>query len=180
LRTVLEEIVVTVEPGQLLLKLHWNGGDHTALAVLKNRVGQHRWKTSPATEQLIDDLARVAPDQSIAAILNRLGMRTGKGHTWTQQRVRSFRNDHGIEAYRDGERAERGEVTLEEAAGRLGVSRMTVIRLIKDRSLPAKQTCAGAPYVIRETDLDLPTVRRLIESGRAASQDPRQGTLVYQ
>jgi hypothetical protein len=55
-----------------------------------------------------------------------------------------------------------------------------VIRLIKDRSLPAKQTCAGAPYVIRETDLDLPTVRRLIESGRAASQDPRQGTLEYQ
>ena len=107
-------------------------------------------------------------------------MRTGKGHTWTQQRVRSFRNDHGIEAYRDGERAERGEVTLEEAAGRLGVSRMTVIRLIKDRSLPAKQTCAGAPYVIRETDLDLPTVRRLIESGRAVSQDPRQGTLEYQ
>jgi len=180
LRTVLEEIVVTVEPGQLLLKLHWNGGDHTALAVLKNRVGQHRWKTSPATEQLIGDLARVAPDQSIAAILNRLGRRTGKGHTWTQQRVRSFRNDHGIEAYRDGERAERGEVTLEEAAGRLGVSRMTVIRLIKDRSLPAKQTCAGAPYVIRETDLDLPTVRRLIESGRAVSQDPRQGTLEYQ
>ena len=75
LRTVLEEIVVTVEPGQLLLKLHWNGGDHTALAVLKNRVGQHRWKTSPAIEQLIGDLARVAPDQSIAAILNRLGMR---------------------------------------------------------------------------------------------------------
>ena len=62
LRTVLEEIVVTVEPGQLLLKLHWNGGDHTALAVLKNRVGQRRWKTSPATEQLIGDLARVAPD----------------------------------------------------------------------------------------------------------------------
>ena len=180
LRTVLEEIVVTVEPGQLLLKLHWNGGDHTALAVLKNRVGQHRWKTSPAIEQLIGDLARVAPDQSIAAILNRLGMRTGMGHTWTQQRVRSFRNDHGIEAYRGGERAERGEVTLEEAAGRLGVSRMTVIRLIKDRSLPAKQTCAGAPYVIRETDLDLPTVRRLIESGRAVSQDPRQGTLEYQ
>ena len=85
-----------MEPGQLLLKLHWNGGDHTALAVLKNRVGQHRGKTSPATEQLIGDLARVAPDQSIAAILDRLGMRTGKGHTWTQQRVRSFRNDHGI------------------------------------------------------------------------------------
>src|SRR5208337_1665656 len=81
------------------------------------------------------------------------------------QRVRSFRSDHEITIYRDGERAERGEVTLEESAGRLGVSKMTVVRLIKDRLLPAKQACIGAPYVIRETDLDLPTVRRLIESG---------------
>jgi excisionase family DNA binding protein len=180
LRTVLEEIVVTVEPGQLRLALHWKGGDHTTLAVAKNRSGQHRWKTSAATEELIGDLARLVPDPSIASILNRLGVRTAKGHTWTQQRVRAFRNDHGIAVYRDGERAERGEVTLEEAAGRLGISKMTVARLIKDRLLPAKQTCIGAPYVIQEADLNLPTVRHAIENGRALSPDPRQGTLEYQ
>src|SRR5271166_6307931 len=64
LRTVLEEIVVTVEPGQLRLALHWKGGDHTVLAVAKTRSGQHRWKTSAATEELIGDLARLAPDPS--------------------------------------------------------------------------------------------------------------------
>jgi hypothetical protein len=57
---------------------------------------------------------------------------------------------------------------------------MTVIRLVKDGLLPAKQACIGAPYVIREADLDLPAVRRAIESGRAVSQDPRQGILDYQ
>ena len=180
LRAVLEEIVVTVESGRLSLKLHWKGGDHTVLTVAKNRAGQHRWKTSAATEQSIVDLARVTSDPAIASILNRLGVRTAKGNTWTQQRVRAFRNDHGITVYRDGERAERGEVTLEEAAGRLGVSKMTVIRLIKDRLLPGKQTCIGAPYVIRETDLDLPIVRRAIKNGRAVSPDPRQGLLEYQ
>jgi excisionase family DNA binding protein len=180
LRAVLEEIIVAEETGRLLLKLHWKGGDHTALEVVKNRTGRHRWKTSAATEKLIGELARVAPDPSIASILNRLSVRTAKGHTWTQQRVRAFRNDHGIGVYHDGERAERGEVTLEEAAGRLGVSKMTVIRLIKDCFLPAKQTCIGAPYVIRQADLDLPAVRRAIENGRAVSPDPRQGTLEYQ
>ena len=35
LRTVLEEIIVTVEPGVLRLKLHWKGGDHTMLEVVK-------------------------------------------------------------------------------------------------------------------------------------------------
>ena len=69
---------------------------------------------------------------------------------------------------------------LHEAASRLGVSKMTVVRLIKDGVLPAKQTCIGAPYVIRETDLDLPAVKRTIKSGRAVSHDPRQGTLEYQ
>jgi len=180
LRAVLEEIIVTVEPDRLRLKLHWKGGDHTMLDGVKGRVGQHRWKTSAATEQLIRDLARIVPDGSIASILNRLGVHTAKGHTWTQQRVTLFRNDHEIAIYRDGERAERGEVLLQEAASRLGVSKMTVIRLIKDRIIPAKQTCIGAPYVIREIDLDLPAVRRAIKNSRAVSHDPRQGTLDYQ
>ncbi len=102
LRTVLEEIIVTVAPGQLLLKMHWKGGDHTTLEVVKNRVGQHRWKTDTATEQLICDLARLLPDGNIASVLNRLRIRTAKGHTWTQQRVRTFRNDHAVAVYRDG------------------------------------------------------------------------------
>jgi excisionase family DNA binding protein len=180
LRTVLEEIIVTVETGALHLKLHWKGGDHTTLEVVKNRTGQHRWKTSATTEQLICDLARLLPDGSIASILNRLGMRTAKGHTWTQQRVCVFRNDHNIAVYRDGERTERGELILHEAASRLGISKMTVVRLIKDGVLPAKQTCVGAPYVIREIDLDLQTVRQAVKNGRAVSQDSRQGSFDYQ
>jgi excisionase family DNA binding protein len=82
--------------------------------------------------------------------------------------------------YREGERFDRGELILHEAATRLGVSKMTVVRLIKDRILPAKQACIGAPYVIRAGDLDRPAVRRAVQSGRALSPDPRQRTLQYQ
>ncbi|MGY4167632.1 excisionase family DNA binding protein [Bradyrhizobium sp. USDA 4529] len=180
LRAVLEEIIVTVEPRILHLKLHWKGGDHTALEVVKNRAGQHRWKTDASTEQLISDLARLLPDGSIASVLNRLGTRTAKGNTWTQQRVCVFRNDHNIPVYRDGERAERGELILHEAASRLGLSKMTVVRLIKDGILPAKQSCVGAPYVIREIDLNRQEVRHAVTNGRAVSQDPRQRSFDYQ
>jgi excisionase family DNA binding protein len=180
LRAVLEEIIVAVEPGRLLLKLHWKGGDHTALQVAKNRVGQTRWTTDVKTEELIRDLARLEPDRSIASILNRLGVHTAKGLSWTLERVRGFRKDHQIAVYRDGERAERGEIILHEAASRLGVSKMTVIRLIKDGLLPAKQTCIGAPYVIKQADLDRPEVKRAIAHAGAVSADPRQGTLDYQ
>jgi excisionase family DNA binding protein len=85
-----------------------------------------------------------------------------------------FRNDHAIAVYRDGERAERGELILHEAASRLGVSKMKLVRLIKDRVLPANQSCVGAPYVIREVDLELQEVRDALKNGRPVTQDAAQ------
>jgi excisionase family DNA binding protein len=180
LRAVLEEIIVNVEPAHLHLKLHWKGGAHSSLEVPKSRHGEHRWKTSEATEQLIHDLARLLPDASIAGVLNRMSIRSAKGHTWTQMRVRNFRAERGIAIYRAGERAERGELILHEAATHLGVSKMTVIRLIKAGSLPARQVCPGAPYVIRQDDLNRPSIQRVVAGGRAVPHDERQESLAYQ
>ena len=180
LRTVLKEIIVTVEASRLRLVLHWQGGDHTRLEVAKNRTGQNRWKTDVETVQLVRDLARILPDHSIAPLLNRLGIRSAKGRGWTQLRVRNFRGTHQIAVYRDGERAERHELVLHETASRLGVHKMTVIRLIRDGVLPARQVCVGAPYVIREDDLDRPAVRRALANGRAVSPDPRQERMSFQ
>jgi Helix-turn-helix domain len=93
------------------------------------------------------------PDMSIAALLNRAGKRTGQDNTWTEPRVRAFRNDHGISVYREGERAERGEVTLLEAAAALGTCQMTVLRMIRKGTLEGRQVCKGAPWVIKASDL---------------------------
>jgi len=180
LRAVLREIIVTVETDRLRLVLHWQGGDHTRLEVVKNRTGQNRWKTDVETVQLVRELARTLPDHSIAPVLNRLGIRSAKGYSWTQLRVRNFRSVHQIAVYREGERAERHELILHEAASRLGVSKMTVVRLIRDGLLPARQVCVGAPYVICEDDLDHPAVRRALANSRAVSPDPRQESLSFQ
>ena len=94
--------------------------------------------------------------------------------------MRNFRCEYQIAIYREGERAERRELILYEAASRLKVSKMTVVRLIRDGLLPARQVCLGAPYVIQEDDLDRPAVRRAIENGRAVSPDARQETLSFQ
>jgi hypothetical protein len=103
LRAVLKEIIVTVEADRLRRVLHWQGGDYTRLEVVKNRTGQNRWKTDVATVQLIRELARMLPDHSIAPVLNRLGIRSAKGQSWTQLRVRNFRSVHQIAVYREGE-----------------------------------------------------------------------------
>jgi len=180
LRTVLKEIVVTIEGDRLCLMVHWQGGDHTRLEVVKNRIGQNRFKTNMETVQLVRELARLLPDHSIAPVLNRLGIRSARGHSWTQLSVRNFRGTHQIAVYREGERAQRHELILHEAASRLGINKMTVIRLIRDGILPGRQVCAGAPYVIREDDLDRPAVRRAIRNGRPVSPDARQKSLPIQ
>ena len=180
LRAVLEEIVVTAKTDRLRLVLHWQGGDHTRLDVVKNRTGQNRWKTDVETVQLVRELARILPDHSIAPLLNRLGKRSAKGQSWNQLRVRNFRGVHQIAVYRDGERTQRQELILHEAASRLGVHRMTVVRLIRDGLLSARQACVGAPYVIREDDLDRPAVRRTLANGRAVSLNPEQESLSFQ
>ena len=116
IRTLIEEIVVRVEDDALSLVIRWAGGDHTPLRVRKNRAGQHRWSTDADVVELVTVLARQMPDQAIAAVLNRAGKTTGKGNGWTRSRVCFLRNHRHIPPYREGERAERGEVTLEEAA----------------------------------------------------------------
>jgi excisionase family DNA binding protein len=165
-RAVLHEIVARVEADRIHLVLHWQGGDHTELRVKKNRTGQHRWSTDAQTEALIRVLARMMPDKAIAALLNRAGKRTGRQSGWTQARVCTFRNRHGIAVYRHGERAERGEVTLQEAAARLEVSPMSVLRLIRAGTLPAEQLCKGVPWVIKRTDVEKPEVARAASAKR--------------
>ena len=180
IRTLIEEIVVRIEDDVLDLVIRWVGSDHTPLRVRKNRTGQHRWSTDADVVELVTVLARQMPDQAIAAVLNRAGKTTGRGNGWTRSRVCFLRNHRRIPPYREGERAERGEVTLGEAAARLEVSEATVRRLIKEQVLPADQLCKGAPWVIRASEVDRETVRRAAEARRQRhppSDDPRQNAL---
>ena len=160
--------------------IHWQGGDHTRLQVKKNKLGQNRWVTNADVTDLVQVLARQMPDQTIAAVLNRSGKSTGRGNSWTRSRVCSLRSKRGIAPYREGERGERGEVTLLEAAEALAVSTSTVRRMIDAGMLPASQLCKGAPWIIRHSDLERDDVRRealLRRTRRPASYDPLQKTL---
>jgi excisionase family DNA binding protein len=182
IRTLINEIVVCISDQTLDLVVHWNGGDHTALQVKKNRTGQHRWSAAADVVDLVRSLARQMPDKYIAAVLHRAGKSTGKGNSWTRGRVCSLRNQNTIEPYREGERAERGEVTLDEAAIVLNVSASTVRRLIEDSTLPAQQLCKGAPWVIRSSDLERTEVSQAAQARRLRrppSGNPHQKELEF-
>ena len=154
LRAALEEVVVWREDRRTRLLLHWRGGDHTELFVAQRAKGRHRYTTDADTGALITGLARQMPDTAIAALLNRLGRRTGKGHGWKKASVCGFRNRRGIPPYREGERQERGEMTLSEAAAALQIDYQKVRRLIQEGRLPARQLCPRAPWIISAADVD--------------------------
>jgi DNA invertase Pin-like site-specific DNA recombinase len=174
LRTILEEIVIDIrdeEPPKVHLRLHWVGGSHTELWVAKNRTGKHQHCTDQKVVDLVRELAKVCRDQAIAAILNRLGYRTGPGNTWKESRVASLRHYHQIPACeRDVRRTWR---TLQEVAEELGVSVSVIRRLIREKVLPAQQIVKHAPWVIERHDLEKPAVQAAIEAVRQGKRCPR-------
>jgi hypothetical protein len=103
IRAVITEIVVDVVGETLEMVVHWRGGDHTRLTV-KSRTD---WCTEEDVIELVRALARHMPDQTIAAVLNRLGKSTSHGHSWTRGSVCSLRHQYDIAIHRPGERAER-------------------------------------------------------------------------
>jgi hypothetical protein len=162
LRTVLNEIIVQSERDSRThhLILHWAGGVHTELFIERNPTGQHRRKAERTVIELVSELSKVCPDKAIAAILNRLGYKTGQDKSWNASRVAGLRGYHNIEPFQKQD----GWVTQEQAAEKLGVSDTVIKRLIREQVLPATQVVQCAPWVIYRKDLQLPAVQAQVQA----------------
>jgi excisionase family DNA binding protein len=160
LRTLIADIIVNVDDDvrDVVLTIHWRGGQHSELRVRKPRTGEHGCATTEDALAVMRSMAGRWSDEHIAASLNRMGLPTGQGKTWTAHRVSSVRRVRGIHAYRSAEKD--GEwLTMTEAAATLGVTNHAIRRLIKAGVLPAVQVVPGAPYQIRADDLTSETVK---------------------
>jgi excisionase family DNA binding protein len=163
LRALITDIITDVDDAtrEVILTIHWRGGQHSQLRVRKPKSGEHGCRTSEKALAVMRSMATRWSDQDIAASLNRMGMPTGQGKTWTAHRVSSVRRVNGIHAYRSAEK--NGEwLTMSEAAVKLGVSHHRIRCLIKDRILPAEQVVPGASYQIRASDLETDAVSAAI------------------
>ena len=158
-RALVTDIIADVdeEAREIILTIHWQGGQHSELRLRKPKSGEHGRRVSEEALAVVRSMSCRWSDQNIAASLNRMGMRTGQGMTWNAQRVSTLRHEHGIHAYRSAEK--NGEwLTLSEAAELLGVSHHVIRRLIRERILRAEQVVSGAPHQIRVSDLQSETV----------------------
>ena len=94
IRTAISEVIVRRDGAIIHAVVHWQGGDHTELQVKQrlNAAGRHNPRVPDDTIALTRELARLMPDRQIARLLNRVGVATGYGNAWTQERVCGFRN----------------------------------------------------------------------------------------
>ena len=164
LRAVLTEIMIDNEADSTThrLRLHWAGGVHTELRVQRNKSGQHRHSADRSVIDLVSELAKICQDKTIAAILNRLGYKTGQEKTWNASRVAGLRGYHKIAPFQKQD----DWITQEEAARELQVSDTVVKRLIRERVLPAKQVVKFAPWIIEKRNLLLPAVQQQVKAAR--------------
>jgi excisionase family DNA binding protein len=167
-RTLLQEIVIenSADGSAHVLRLHWQGGVHTQSRVQRNGTGQHGRVTTGDVREIIGELSKVCADPTIAAILNRLGYRTGTGKTWRAHSVANVRYYHRLPNYAKGV----DWLTVKQAAAVLEVSETVIRRLIKEHVLPASQVVASAPWIIARADLKLATVQAEVKVVRAGRQ----------
>ena len=173
-RALITEIIADVDEaaGEIVLIIHWKGGQHSELRVRKPRTGEHGCNTPEQALAVMRSMARRWSDEHIAASLNRMGMPTGQGKTWTAKRVGDVRRVHGIRGYLSADK--NGEwLTLRDAAAKLGVSHHQVRKLVKAGVCGSEQIMPGAPHQIRAADLESEQViAALKRKGRPCRVDP--------
>jgi hypothetical protein len=148
-RILVAEIVADVdqENQQIVLLIHWNGGQHSELRIKKNATGRHSRCTGLEAIEIIRRMAGRFPDDQIAATLNRLGLQTGAGNTWREGNIRTVRSYHQLPAFA-ATQCEGNTLTMEEASMRLSVSHKIVRRLIDAGKITATQVVPCAPWEI--------------------------------
>jgi hypothetical protein len=173
-RILVHEIVADVneKTNEIILLMHWVGGRHSELRVKKNEPGRHGHCTSVEAIEVIRQMCGKFPDEQIAATLNRLGLKTGAGQSWSEGKVYSARHSHQLPAY-DPNRANDRAVTMAEAAQRLGISPTSVRRLIELKKMPASQVVPCAPWRIPVDALESDAVRTAVRNIKARIRIPQ-------
>ena len=155
---VIAEVGLTVHSQRRIadLRIVWQGGAVTEVAMPMNTPGGRVRVTNEDTIALVRRLAQHYDDRTIAAILAKQKRRTATGLPFTRARVAILRADHAIPVYQppaepDGATLDEDVVvvTITEAEKLLRVSRGTLYRWIRDGFITAEQITPGAPWRIR-------------------------------
>jgi Recombinase zinc beta ribbon domain len=175
IRTLIREVIADVDGslGEVILVIHWKGGVHTERRVPRRRRGQNNSHTPKGVVEAVATLARICSDDLIAGMLNRNGLKTGRGNRWTRERVTALRSHYRILCYNPQQHRELdGWMNLTEAAAFLKLSPRT-LRLAVDRGeIVAEHPLPDGPWVFHRQALETAAARALVHRVRQGHRHP--------
>ena len=181
-RLLIEHVTADLDDSrdEVVLWLKWSSGHHTELHGRRRR---RSGRPQVDLKSIIETLRKIADDTLICLSLNRAGVLTSDGKTWTKNRVSAYRKRAGIGAYDKSMKEKEGWLTQQEAATYLEISPMSLNRLIQQEIVVAEGG-PRLPQVIRRATLASKeiqaAVRRIKSHGNAPlPKNPRQQTLFF-
>ena len=159
-RILIQEVVIDQKDDakEVVVTIHWTGGRHTGLRVSRIRTGRYPEDRHPSPVEVIRNLGGQWPDRELAVTMNRMRCHSTDGATWTSVRVRELRERMGIAPF-DPTHAREKTISVDETARRLQICVGSVLRLIREGVLPAKQLMPSAPWQIPGAALESESVR---------------------
>jgi DNA invertase Pin-like site-specific DNA recombinase len=186
LRVLIHEIVVDVDrqAGQLPTVIHWKGGVHTEINPRCRRRGQSAGHTATEIVDAVRQLTHVCTDSFMAGLLNRNGLRTGRGNRWTKERVASLRSHHRIPRHDADRQKAEGWMILREAAAHVGVCTKTLRQAAERGEVTAIHPLTDGPWLFRLADLAQPNSMRGVGGlakarSRSAGPNPDQLNIAF-
>ena len=140
------------------MTIHWTGGRHTEIRVSRISTGRYPEDRHPSPVEVIRNLGGQWPDRELAVTMNRMRCRSTEGTTWTAIRVRELRERMGIAPF-DPAHSREKTISVDETARRLQICVGSVLRLIREGTLPAKQLMPSAPWQVPVAALETESVR---------------------
>lgn len=159
-RILVQEIVIDQKEDaqEVVVTIHWTGGRHTEIRITRVRSGRYPEDRHPSPVEVIRNLGGQWPDRELAVTMNRMRCRSAEGTTWTAVRVRELRERMGIAPF-DPNQPREATISVDETARRLKICVGSVLRLIRERILPAEQLMPSAPWQVPVAALDTEAVK---------------------
>jgi DNA invertase Pin-like site-specific DNA recombinase/transposase len=152
LRAVLDDVVVRVDraSARAAVTLVCQGGATMEMDVRLRRSGETSRVDESSVIENVRKMAASMTDMQIAGTLARRAIRTPTGLPYNAARVLGLRKRHGIPEYEPTPSdANEPTYTAEQAAEKLGVSHITVLRWLREGFLVGEQVAPSAPWRIK-------------------------------
>ncbi len=175
-RVLIHEVIADVdaEAGKIILVIHWQGGVHTELRLPRRRRGQSSAQAPESTIEAVQVLVCICTDDIIAGVLNRNGLRTGRGNRWTRERVTSLRSHHKIPRHCPERCQSEGWMNLTKSAEFLGISGRTLRLAVERGEIEADHPLSDGPWVFNRSILESEAARNLVGRVQRRCESPAE------